>query len=276
MFPAAAYHLLESAMASAVLVLLLASTALPIYLLVFRPIRRADTWGISEMAAITVLFVVTLPLAATLAGITLPLSLLDLSTVTLAQNALLVGLSAYVVMGRYALPPARLGLAFGGWPRGVLLGFAAAAVVIPLALVGEDLAIFLLGIVEGPAQAAARAEAEHLLDPLRPVLEALPGGLSTAWFLILLAVIVPVGEEVFFRGFIYGGLRDRWGAIPATLASAVFFSIAHLQLVHGLPILVLGVLLAFLYERTRSLVPVIVTHALNNVIAIASIWYGWG
>jgi len=276
MFPAAAYPLLESAMASAVLVLLLASTALPIYLLVLRPIRRADTWGISEMVALAVLFMVTLPLAATLAGITLPLSLLDLSTVTLVQNTLFVGLSAYVVIGRYGLPPARLGLTFGGWPRGVLLGLVAAAVVVPLALASEDLAIFLLGLVEGPAQAAARAEAEHLLDPLRPVLDTLPGGLATVWFLILLVVIVPVGEEVFFRGFVYGGLRDRWGAIPAALASAVFFSIVHLQLVHALPILVLGVLLAFLYERTRSLVPVIVTHALNNVIAIASIWYGWG
>jgi len=263
-------------MASAVLVLLLASTALPIYLLVLRPIRRADTWGISEMVALAVLFMVTLPLAATLAGITLPLSLLDLSTVTLVQNTLFVGLSAYVVIGRYGLPPARLGLTFGGWPRGVLLGLVAAAVVVPLALASEDLAIFLLGLVEGPAQAAARAEAEHLLDPLRPVLDTLPGGLATVWFLILLVVIVPVGEEVFFRGFVYGGLRDRWGAIPAALASAVFFSIVHLQLVHALPILVLGVLLAFLYERTRSLVPVIVTHALNNVIAIASIWYGWG
>ncbi len=276
MFPAAVYPLPESAMATAVLVLLLASAALPIYLLAFRPIRRSDTWGISEMRAITVLFVVTLPLAAMMAGITLPLSLLDLSTVTLAQNALFVGLSAYVVMGRYALPPARLGLAADGWPRGVLLGFAAAVVVIPLALVGEDLAIFLLGLVEGPAQAAARAEAEHLLDPLRPVLDALPDGAATVWFLVLLVVIVPIGEEVFFRGFVYGGLRDRWGAIPAALASAAFFSIVHLQLVHGLPILVLGVLLAFLYERTRSLVPVIVTHALNNAIAIASIWYGWG
>lgn len=263
-------------MVGAAFVLLLASIALPVYLLVFRPIRRTDTWGISEMAALAVLFMVTLPLAAVLAGFALPLSLLDLSVVTLAQNALFVGLSAYVVMGRYGLPPARLGLTLGGWARGVVLGLVAGAVVVPLALASEDLAIFLLGLIEGPAQAAARAEAEHLLDPLRPVLDALPGGAATAWFLILLVVIVPVGEEVFFRGFVYGGLRDRWGAIPAALTSAVFFSAVHLQLVHGLPILVLGVLLAFLYERTRSLVPVIVAHALNNVIALASIWYGWG
>lgn len=276
MSPAAVYPLPESAMATAALVLLLISTALPIYLLAFRPIRRADTWGISEMAAITVLFAITLPLAATMAGITLPLSLMDLSTVTIAQNALFVGLSAYVVMCRYALPPARLGLSVGGWPRGVLLGLAAAVVAIPMALVGEKLAVFLLGLLEGPVQAAARAEAEHLLDPLRPVMDALTGRAATAWFLVLLVVIVPIGEEVFFRGFVYGGLRDRWGAVPAVLASAAFFSIVHLQLVHGLPILVLGVLLAFLYERTRSLVPVIVTHALNNAFAIASIWYGWG
>ncbi len=273
---AAAYPLPESAQATAVLLLLLISTALPIYLLAFRPVRRADTWGIGEMAAITVLFAITLPLAATLAGIALPFSLLDLSTITLVQNALFVGLSAYVVMARYALPPSRLGLTAEAWPRCVLIGLAAAVAVIPVALASENLAVYLLGLAEGPAQAAARAEAEHLLDPLRPVMEALPGGAATAWFLILVIVIVPIGEEVFFRGLVYGGLRDRWGAAPAALASAAFFSVVHLQLVHGLPILVLGLVLAFLYERTRSLVPVIVTHALNNAVAIASIWYGWG
>lgn len=276
MSPAAVYPVPESAVATAVLVLLLASAALSIYLLVFRRISPGQAWGISEMAAITVLFIVTLPLASAMAGITLPLSLAGLSLITFAQNLVFVVLPAYVVIGRYALPPARLGLHVDGWPRAVLLGVVAAAVTIPLALAAEYAAVFLLGLVEGPAQAAARAHAEHLTDPLRPILESLSGGADTAWFLALLTVVVPVGEEVFFRGFVYGGLRVRWGVAAAALASAAFFAVVHLQLVHGLPVLVLGVLLALLYERTRSLVPAIVTHALNNVVAVVTIWLGWG
>jgi membrane protease YdiL (CAAX protease family) len=276
MVPAAVYPVPESAEATALLLLLAASAALPLYLLAFRPTRGRSTWGVAEMAAVAVLFMLTLPLAALMAGIRLPLSLADLSVVSVAQNALFVGAPAYVVMARYGLPATALGIRADGWPRLLVLGTVATAVTTPLAILSERLAIFLIGLVEGPAQAAARAAAEHMQDPLRPVLETLAGAGPVAWFLFLLLVVVPIGEEVFFRGFVYGGLRARWGAAAAALASAAFFAAVHMQLVHALPIFVLGVLLAVLYERTRSLVPSIVTHALTNVVAVMSVWREWG
>lgn len=276
MGPAAVYPVPESASETAALLLLLASAAVSVYLLVFRPADREGTWGLGEMAAIAVLFLLTLPLAAVMAGITLPLSLLDLSVVTIVQNVLFAGLPAYVAMVRYRLPLASLGVRADGWPRMLTLGAMAAAITTPLAIAGERVAIFLIGLVEGPAQAAARAAAEHLDDPLQPVMDTLSGAVPTAWFLILLAVVVPIGEEIFFRGFVYGGLRKRWGVIVATLGSAAFFSAAHMQVVHGLPIFILGLVLALVYERTRSLAPTVVAHALNNIIAIVSIWQGWG
>jgi membrane protease YdiL (CAAX protease family) len=85
-----------------------------------------------------------------------------------------------------------------------------------------------------------------------------------------------VGEEVFFRGFVYGGLRARWGLTAAALASAVFFAAVHMQVVHALPIFILGLVLALLYERSGGLLTSIVTHSINNVIAALSIWRGWG
>lgn len=255
---------------------LVASAALPVYLLVFRPTGGRSIWGITEMAAVAVLFMLTLPLAAVIVGINLPLSLADLSIVTVAQNALFVGVPAYVAMVRYGLPAASLGMRSAGWSRLLVLGAAGAALATPLAILSEDLAVFLIGLAEGPAQAAVRAAAEHMEDPLRPVLETLAGAGPVAWLLFLLVVVVPIGEEVFFRGFVYGGLRSRWGAPAAAAASAVFFAAVHMQVVHALPIFVLGVLLTVLYERTRSLVPSIVTHALTNVVAVLSIWRDWG
>ncbi len=275
MVPTSVYPVPELAFATIALLILLAALALSVYLLVLRPVGRRETWGIGEIVAISILFLFALPMAAILTGLAQPLTLGALSIVTIVQNVLFAGLSAYVVTVRYGLKLPRLGVRFDGWSTLLLSGVAAAALTVPLALASEHVAIYLLGIIEGPAQAAARAAAEHMSDPLRPVFETLSGLAPASWLLFLLAVIVPIGEEVFFRGLVYGGLRARWGVVAATLASAVFFSAVHVQVVHAFPIFVLGVFLAVLYERTGSLLPAIVTHAINNVIAVLAIWRGW-
>lgn len=276
MSPAAVYPVPQSTSETSALFFLLILVAVPVYLLVYQPADRRGVWGLSEMVGITVLFLLTLPLAAMMAGITMPLSLWNLSVITIVQNVTLAGLPAYVTIVRYRLPLTALGLRGARWVRWGVLGVLAAAVMVPLATASEQLAVYLLGLIEGPAQAAARAAAEHLDDPLQPVMDSLSGIAPTVWFLILLAVAVPIGEEVFFRGFVYGGLRSRWGVIVATLGSAAFFAAVHMQIVHALPIFILGLALAALYERTRSLVPAMVVHALNNVLAVISIWRGWG
>ena len=83
--------------------------------------------------------------------------------------------------------------------------------------------------------------------------------------IIVVCVIAPISEETIFRGFIYGWLR-RWG--PAALAvplGALIFAAAHQQLVLVLPLFFVGVVLALLYEGSRSLVPGVLTHALFNL-----------
>lgn len=276
MVAASVYPIPDLARASMALFVLLVAVGIPVYLLVLRPVPHREHWGISEMIAISMLFIVALPVGAVLVGVAEPLTLGTLSAIAIAQNVLFVAAPAYVVVARYGLQPGRLGFRLDGWQRQVALGILGAAVTIPLAIAGERLAIFLIGLLEGPAQAAARAATEHMSDPLRPVFESVRGVVPVAWVFVLLAVVVPVGEEVFFRGFVYGGLRARWGVAAAVLGSAVFFTVVHVQVVHALPIFILGVLLALLYERTGGLLASIVTHAINNVIAALSIWRGWG
>ncbi len=272
--PTSVYPVPDIAFASVALFLLLASVGCAAYLLL-RPVGGRQTWGIGEILAITVLFVIALPMGAILAGLAEPLTLASLSAVTIIQNALFAGLSAYVVVVRYRLDPLRLGVRLDGWRSLAAIGIAAAFATIPLSVASERLAIFLYGVIEGPARAVARAAEEHMSDPLRPVFDQMAGPGQAAWLLFLLAVVVPIGEEVFFRGLVYGGLRSRWGTAVATLASAVFFSAVHVQVIHALPILLLGVILAALYERTGSLLPPIVAHGVNNIIAVVSVWRGW-
>lgn len=274
MTPTSVYPIPELAFGTVALFLLLASVAWSAYLLL-RPVGGQETWGISEILAITLLFLISLPIAAILVGVAEPLTLTTLSVVTIVQNAVFAGLSAYVVMVRYRQQPLRLGVRLDGWGGLVTLGAGAALATIPFSIASERLAILLYGLIEGPAQAVALAAKEHMTDPLRPVFERLAGPGETAWLMFLLTVVVPIGEEVFFRGLVYGGLRARWGVPAAALASAVFFSAVHVQVIHALPIVVLGVILAALYERTGSLLPPIIAHGINNIIAIISVSRGW-
>jgi CAAX protease family protein len=83
-------------------------------------------------------------------------------------------------------------------------------------------------------------------------------------------VVAPVVEELLFRGVLYGTLRIRLGPLPATLASAALFALAHgYGLVGFASVFVSGVLWALAYERTRSLLPGMLAHAANNVQATA-------
>lgn len=91
--------------------------------------------------------------------------------------------------------------------------------------------------------------------------------LAGAGFLV--CVVAPIAEELFFRGFLFGGLRKR-GLVVALLVSGVAFGLAHVAsapIGFIVPLGALGVLLALLYERTGSLYPSIALHALNNSIA---------
>ena len=276
MVPAAVYPIPSESETAVLVVLFLITVAVPLYVLLMRPLHDRRAWGLGEMAAMAILFMIALPLAAMMLGIEFPLSLFDLSLVTVVQNAVLVSLPAYVAVVRYRLPPSALGLSVGRWRRVLLWGVVATVPALIVAIAGEQVALYVLGLIEGPRQASLRAAVEHADDPLLPVLATLSGVGPIAWFFTLLAVIVPLGEEVFFRGFVYGGLRARWGVPIAALASALFFSAVHLQVVHGFPIFLLGLILAWLYERNGSLVPAVIAHALNNVIAVLSLWKGWG
>lgn len=231
-------------------------------------------WGLAEVVGISVVFMLALPFVAAAIGLADSPSLAQLSAYAIAQNGLFIGLIAYVVRWRYRLAASDVGVRFERWPPWAALGLAAGALSIPLSTGAEDLAIVVIGAFIGRPNAEAMAAREHTRDVLTGILH---GPLPTAqlvWILLLVCAVVPAGEELFFRGFVYGTLR-RWGRVLATLLSAFFFAAVHQQVVHFLPIFLLGILLALLYERSGSLLPPVLVHGVNNVVAILSALYGW-
>jgi membrane protease YdiL (CAAX protease family) len=95
--------------------------------------------------------------------------------------------------------------------------------------------------------------------------------LGPLWIQILLiAIAAPICEEVCFRGMLFGGLRERMPGVVAALVSGLVFGALHATtgVTAVPPLMILGVLLALLYERTGSIVPGILLHMLNNSIAL--------
>jgi uncharacterized protein len=82
-----------------------------------------------------------------------------------------------------------------------------------------------------------------------------------------------VTEEIFFRGFMFSGMRRRLPFAAAAAISAGVWGLFHYT---GpgtwgvvIQLAVFGIVLAWLYERTGSIWPGIGVHALNNAIAFA-------
>ena len=90
---------------------------------------------------------------------------------------------------------------------------------------------------------------------------------SIAQFVLLLilgGLLAPLGEELLFRGILFGWLR-RWGFVLAAIISAAVFGTAHGFNVVFPAAIVLGLLNAYVYEKSGSIWPSVVAHATNNV-----------
>lgn len=84
-------------------------------------------------------------------------------------------------------------------------------------------------------------------------------------------LVAPFCEEVFFRGFLFGGLLARMSFWPAALLSAFLFGLAHGDVGSFAVLFVFGVVLAFIRWRTGSTWPGVVLHAANNATAAVAI-----
>jgi membrane protease YdiL (CAAX protease family) len=94
----------------------------------------------------------------------------------------------------------------------------------------------------------------------------------TAISLIEYVAFAPVFEELVFRGLLFAILRRKFRFLPAALMSASIFAIAHgYGLVGFISVLWSGLLWAWIYQKTGSLLPGILAHALNNLLVCLSV-----
>lgn len=242
-----------------------APLAFPAYVLLARPAPRE--WDGAEILAVAVFALVAVPLGASL--------LLGpwfgfeaVGAVVVAQSAALLA-GCGQVLRRRGLRWAALGLTGAGVGRAAALGLAAAfPVVAAVHYVVQPASVYLLGLVIGHDRARALAELEQYANPLVQVLPPLADWPKVVLFAALVGGLVPVAEEVFFRGLVYRAARRAWGPAQAAVLTGLVFAAVHLQVANFLPIAVLGWAFALAVERTGSVVTSVAMHSLNNLVAL--------
>lgn len=132
----------------------------------------------------------------------------------------------------------------------------------------------LLGMAFINTQLVMRLTGEAFVNPQ---VEAITGGFrltprDLVLLLLLIAVLAPIAEELFFRGMLYPLLRKRWGAAISITLNALLFALVHFipMLLPGL--FFVGLVLAWVRERSQSVLPCIVIHALQNGIVMVGIY----
>lgn len=92
-------------------------------------------------------------------------------------------------------------------------------------------------------------------------------------FLIVVALIGPVVEEIVFRGLLYRYLRARRGIALALVISSLAFSAIHFIPVLLAVFFVMGFVFGLVAERTGSLYPAITLHALHNAVSVVLVYW---
>lgn len=108
-----------------------------------------------------------------------------------------------------------------------------------------------------------------LLDWIPNIMEQSFDILQSGWGGILaIAIIGPVLEEILFRGAITKALLQQYPPTKAILISALLFGVFHINPAQILPAFLIGMLLAWTYYKTDSLIPCILMHIPNNSLAV--------
>ena len=96
------------------------------------------------------------------------------------------------------------------------------------------------------------------------------GGHPVAMLLLvaLAVVMAPIVEEIIFRGCIYRFLKSQTSLMAAQIISGCVFSIMHANLLSFVPLILVGILLARIYEKTGNLRVSIWFHALFNAFSL--------
>lgn len=229
---------------------------------------QAVRWGVWDVAKVIILFLFfgyMLIIIESLLIRVLPI-VKDQNIRMVFNSTILDILSAlfifYFSLILYKEKIASLGLSLKNFFRNVLYGIAAYVAILPV----------LVAIL---AAIAIVANMTHYVPQKQAVVELFLKEKNVNVLLytsIFAAIFGPVFEELFFRGFMYNALKKGIGVFWSMVISASLFAALHAHAVGFFPIMVLGLLLAYLYEKTGTLVSSITVHVAHNLAMVCLVF----
>jgi membrane protease YdiL (CAAX protease family) len=186
----------------------------------------------------------------------------DLTSPPLAYNAAIAGLETLALIAsvfllgiwRKKLPLSAVGLRKAPVPW-LVASILLTLLVIPL------MGLLALGIQLALGQPVENPQLEFLV----PENFSWPGAIG---MFLMGGVAVPFAEELFFRGVLYQWMRsfmNVWIAIPL---NAILFGALHGNIAIAGATALLGLLLAWFFEHSRSLWPSVIIHVTNNALKL--------
>lgn len=91
--------------------------------------------------------------------------------------------------------------------------------------------------------------------------------------IVSLGILVPISEELIFRGLMFKRIRQQAGFLRAALYSTLAFTILHGNLVQMLYAFATGMMLCYVYEKYGSVKAPMAAHIVMNLIAVAATQY---
>jgi membrane protease YdiL (CAAX protease family) len=176
---------------------------------------------------------------------------------------LLTGMTFYSVKVRHKQKVSALGLRLKN-SGGSILGGVGAAVLAFFAAIFVSAPIIVL---------LKKIERKHTSTISTAFEKAAHGGVKLLPVLLLavmLVIIAPVCEEIFFRGYLFPPIRNRMAMVPAMLISGLLFGIAHISTIIYLSIFALishtlfGFAMCYVYEKKKTLIGPMAGHAFIN------------
>ncbi len=227
---------------------------------------NAVSWGFWDICKVIIIFFfakAVVSFAAIYVSFTLPdIHIgrnLQMMIFAAALDIVVAAALFYFVSGRGRQNIALLGLTAENMFRNIKYGITAYIGLIPVFLTVTLLMSFVFKALRIPI------EPQEIVEMLKDE-KGIPSLLSMCFFVSLVG---PFVEEVFFRGFVYGVFRKKIGIFGGILASALFFACVHANMASFAPILCLGILLAYIYEKTGSLISSITVHVIHNSLMLA-------
>lgn len=112
------------------------------------------------------------------------------------------------------------------------------------------------------------ADTEEIGRPARELTERAESAWDVVLLVVIVGVIAPIVEEIFYRGLLQRSMQRRFGAWPGVVLTALLFGAAHMQLLQFPALALAGLVFGIMAHRSGRLGPAMAAHLTFNMMTV--------